>query len=478
MGRCVRQLRKIVKSVVPYAVEARHIRRRYGRVDVTDAIGEFELPRWLRAVLCALPYGLTKAWLTRRFCPVSWQEHQAAFPAVVARLGAKVRAGERLNVLFLVSDAAMFAAESLYCAMSRDPLFAPRIAVIPDFRRLPERVEREMDRCADALCAKYAAECVMRLRPDAAGAWPDVVRGADIVCYPLPYDFSHGKYSIRRSAGLDVLPIHVNYGFYRSLFDREVMKKENYARFWRVFLECDYTMREYAAFSLTRGTNAALTGYVKMDALADVRPVAHRRRRVLVALHHSVAGGKNEELRLATVMERAAYLDRLPDAYPEIDFIFRPHPYLLQTLAQENVWGREKTDEFVRRLRAKSNVIWSEGGNGFQEFADSDACIQDCGSFLVEYLYTGKPCCYLLHSPADVDAKFAPLGKACLEQCTIACTNDEIDAFVRDVVIAGRDEKEHSRRALADSVMVNYPHAAEEALGAIRRALTEEESHD
>lgn len=467
----VKQLRGIVKSVVPYAVEARHIRRRYGRIDITDDIGEFDLPRWARWILRLLPYGLTKAWLTRRFCPVVWQSHQAAFPAIVARLAEKVRSGERLNALFLVSDAAMFAAEPLYRAMTRDALFAPRIAVIPDFRRLPEMVEPEIDRCADELCAKYAAGRVLRLRPDSAGVWPDVVREADLVCYPLPYDFSHRKYSIRYSAGLDVLPVLVNYGFYRSLYDREIMGSENYAHLWRVFLECNQTLHEYAEFSLTHGSNAALTGYVKMDALSDARPSARSRKCILVALHHSVAGGKNEGLSLATVTERAAFLGGLPEAYPEIDFIYRPHPYLLQALCQENVWGQAKTDEFVRCLKTRPNVSWSEGGDYFKSFADSDACIQDCGSYLVEYLYTGKPCCYMLHSPADIDAKFAPLGKSCLEQCTIACSNAEIDTFIRKVVLAGKDEKLSSRRALADAVMVNYPHAADAALGVIRTII-------
>lgn len=470
----IRHLRRIIKSVVPYAVEARYIRDRYGRVDFTDAIGEFGLPFWTRLLLNVLPYGLTKSWLKRRFCPLDWRAHQVVFPAIVARVKAKVRAGGTVKVLFFVSDTAMFAAEPLFGAMSADSRFSPRIAVIPDFRRTPEAVEREMDRCAGELRAKYGTDRVLRPSPDASGAWPDLLEGVDLVCYPTPYDCSCAKYSIRTTAGRDILPIHVNYGFYRSLYDRKIMRTENYARFWRVFFECDYTMREYAASSLIDGANAVLSGYVKMDALAAIRPAVRSRKRVLVALHHSVSGGKNAELVLATVLERASFLAALPEAYPDIDFVFRPHPYLLQTLAQDNVWGRAKTEAFVRRLKSRPNVIWSEGGPYFQEFVDSDACIQDCGSYLVEYLYTGKPCCYMLHSPADIDAKFAPLGKACLAQCTLAYSTDDIMTFVKDVVQSGKDWNADARRAFSREIMVNYPNASSSALAAIASALAED----
>lgn len=467
----VKQLRGIVKTVVPYVVEARHIRRRYGRVDITDAIGEFDLPRCVRWILCLLPYGLTKAWLTRRFCPVDWRSHQAAFPATVARLSAKIRSGERLKTLFLVSDAAMFAAEPLYRALSLDPLFTSSIVVIPDFRRLPTTVELAMDRCADELRAKYATGRVLKLRRDPAGVWPDVVREADLVSYPLPYDFSHRKYSIRHSAGLDVLPVLVNYGFYRSLYDRETMGTENYAHLWRVFFECDATMREYATCSLTRGCNAALTGYVKMDGLSSATAEPHERKRILVALHHSVEGGVNQTLSLANFVRYADFFLALPEKFPEIDFVFRPHPFLFQIVSRPNVWGPKHTAAYIAELKRKPNVIWSDGGDYFREFAESDGCIQDCGSFLVEYVYTGKPCCYMLKSPNDINEKFVQLGKDCLEQCYIAYATADIESFVRNVIVAGFDPKANARKAFAKTVMVNYPCASQVALEHIKKSL-------
>ena len=117
-------------------------------------------------------------------------------------------------------------------------------------------------------------------------------------------------------------------------------------------------------------------------------------------------------------------------------------------------------------------MIWSDGGDYFREFAESDACIQDCGSYLVEYFYTGKPCCYMLKSPADVNAKFAPLGKECLANCYIAYDTAAIERFVADVVVGGKDPKREARAAFAKRIMVNYPRAAEVALAHIKSGLS------
>jgi len=85
-------------------------------------------------------------------------------------------------------------------------------------------------------------------------------------------------------------------------------------------------------------------------------------------------------------------------------------------------------------------------------------------------MYTGRPCCYVLKSDAD-RAKFAPLGRECLERCTVAFDARGIDAFLRDTVLGGRDPGAAEREAFRRRVALNHPHAADAALAAIRRGL-------
>lgn len=403
---------------------------------------------------------------------ISYDEHQASFPEKCKVIAERIRGGGKVRVCFFLTSASMFPARPLFDQMLADDCFDPFVCVIPDMRWGAAQVIESMEKCESEVAFWYGEDKLVRVRPDEDGAWPDILADVDIVCYPSPYELSSFRYNPHYSVGRRFLPICVNYGFYRSVYDRAIMSGQSYAYMWKAFFECEETEAEYRQCSAIGGSNSDLVGYIKMDALADVPVEPHVRKRILVALHHSVEGGTNKMLSLANFIEYAEFFQELPDRYPDVDFVFRPHPFLFKIMARRKEWGEARVTEYVERLKAKANVIWSDGGDYFRKFAESDGCIQDCGSFLVEYLYTGKPCCYMLKSPDDIEAKFAPLGKACLEQCYLAYDTAAIDRFVQEVVIGGNDEKASARRSFAEKIKVNYPHAAEVALRHIKDALT------
>lgn len=461
--RAIRHIRHAAKLILPYAVA----RRFYGR----EADGR----NILRDVL---PFCVSdRIWGNGRAPDIGKIEaHQRD---VAARLSAKLHEGRRLHVVFLVTNNALFPARPLFDAMLRDDAFDPSIAVMPDLRWRMESPDDAMNKCFTELSLSVPADHLRLAKKDANGRWSDEIGTADIVCFPLPYDDMYNPcFSPRRGEKDGFLAICANYGFYRSIYDRELMAANFYAYMWKAFFECEDTLAEYREYSQTAGANATISGYIKMDALANAEAVqaasgaAAGRKRILVALHHSVEGGTNDALSLANFERYADYFMQLPDRFKDVDFIFRPHPFLLKMISNPLRWGAAKTDDYVARLKAKPNVTWSDGGDYFAEFAASHACIQDCGSYLVEYFYTKKPCCYMLKSPHDIDAKFAPLGRKCLSHCYISYDADEIDRFIREVVISGRDTMKSEREAFADSIMFNYPHAALSALEILRSSLS------
>lgn len=393
-------------------------------------------------------------------------DHLAALPKTAARIKAKIENAKKVKVLFLVNNAAMFPGRSLFELMQNSDSFDPYVVVIPDFRfrHQAEVIEENIAKHMQSLSAFVGEDRLSCAMQDEYSQWIDVTQDADIVCYPSPYNVSSYNYNIRYALGRDFLPIIFNYGYYRSIYDRDIMSMYNYAYCWKAFFECTENMEEYATYSELKGSNASLVGYAKMDSLANYAPKPHTRPRVLVALHHSVEGGYNETLALANFIRYYDYFTDLPDKYPNIDFVYRPHPALFDALVRTEGWDADRSMQYIEAMKSKPNVIWSNGGDYFQEFADSDACIQDCGSFLVEYFYTNKPCCYMLKDPSDVEEKFAPLGQKCLEQCYVSYSTDDIDAFINDVVISGNDTKADGRAELAKHIMLNYPHAAQAAL--------------
>lgn len=404
------------------------------------------------------------------FDPIDWESHQKSFPDKISLLREKIKNGQPINVVFMVVNASMFAARPLFDEMRRDSIFKARICVVPDFRWKDDPVPR-MERVEEELGNAYGDDSLIRVRSAELGCWPDVLQGVDMVVYSLPYDVSSFRYNPRSILGRNILSICVNYGYYRSKYDRTIVARQNYAYFWKVICECDANLEEYREYSICGGMNAEVLGYVKMDRLATVVAEVHDRRRVLIAPHHSVVGGANKEMQLSNFLRYAKFFLSLPDRYPEIDFVFRPHPFLFTVLAKPGFWGPCRVQDWCNELRSKPNVIWSDGGDYFKEFVESDGCIQDCGSYLVEYLYTQKPCCYMLKCPTDIDDVFTPFGKDCLNQCYLAYNEDAIIHFVEDVIIAGNDSKAESRRAFAKTVMVNYPHVAAAIIGSVKQSL-------
>ena len=210
-----------------------------------------------------------------------------------------------------------------------------------------------------------------------------------------------------------------------------------------------------------------------MDDYAKYENRVHSlQKTVLLAPHHSIEGGLNDMLGLSNFMRYADLFIQLPEQYPGINFIFRPHPALFPVLERDSHWGKEKAEAYAHKMKAHPNVRWSDSGNYFEDFSESDAIIQDCGSFLVDYFYTGKPQCYMLHSEKDIEKKFASLGQKCLSHCYLAYDESDIRNFMEEVIIKENDPKKEERQKFArEEVMLNYPHASAKAADMLYQSL-------
>ena len=401
------------------------------------------------------------------------EEHRAAFPEKVGAVRAKAARGERIRAVFFVASAAMFPAQALFDAMCRDPRFDARLAVVPDLRGIagPDPASA-MERCRAALAKTYRPERFLPVVRGPDGQWPDVLSdfGADLVCHASPYELSDFRYNPRWCVGRPFLPVYVNYGYPCTSFALPVMGLSNYALQWRVFLESGIALESYRSVSPVSGCNGVVVGDMKMDALADLPRPAASRKRVLLAPHHSVEGGANDGLALSNFLRYADFFAELPARFPALDFLFRPHPFLFPVLARPRFWGPARCAAWRERFLAHPNAAWTDGGRPLRDFAASDAIVQDCSSFLAEWFYTGKPCCYLLKSETDV-SKFNDFGRECLSRCHLAYDEAAIESFLREVVLGGRDDLAGERESFRRTVMVNHPHAADAALAEIRREL-------
>ena len=373
---------------------------------------------------------------------------------------------KKINIYFLVNMVSMFPAEEVMCKFLNDANYSVKLVIIPDIRFGNIEMYKIYNQAYNELSKKYSNILISAVEIDDTTfeikKWTNPFYDADIICYPSPYNVSYSVYNPYYAVQAKILSFIINYGYFRSKFDRFIYNLDNYNYIWKVFLETNINYEEYKKYGRCDAENSVVVGYAKMDRYAKYQyKQVNERKKIILAPHYSVNENTNRLLMLSNFEKYGDLFLELPTKYPEIDFIFRPHPVLFTTLRKENFWGEKKVEDYIGKMISHKNVVYSTEGDYLEIFASSDGIIQDCGSFLVEYLYTGKPCCYMLKSKNDIQDKFNELGIKCLEHTYIAYNEDEIITFIEDVIIKENDYMKKDRIAFAEKeIMVNYPNVS------------------
>lgn len=407
-----------------------------------------------------------------------------SMPIIRARYAEHVRRcrerranGERLRVAFLICDASMFSGESVFLKMRADPRFDCSIVVAPRVTRGPEFLRTTLEKTVEVLKARYGEAVCALCEPDGTGPRPV---DADLVFSTVLYeDQTHPDYTVERLSERALVAI-LYYG-YGGLFVTNEQKTPflpNVVLSWRYFVSNAATRDMCVARNGWLAENVRVVGYAKMDRLesekerAARRPSRDRRRKILICPHHTI-GEMGNGLALSTFLRHADFFLRLPEMFPDVNFVFRPHPLLFPRLAAAKGWGEARVAAYRAKMSSYPNVEFQQGGDYFVAFAESDALVHDCGSFLAEYFYTGHPQCYLLREGTETQDQMLPFGRKLLDHVQTARTDEEIVAFVRAVVQGTTaqervcDRLDFARR----EVCVNHPHAAQAVLEELDVAL-------
>lgn len=114
----------------------------------------------------------------------------------------------------------------------------------------------------------------------------------------------------------------------------------------------------------------------------------------------------------------------------EVFWAFKPHPLLRPKL--EYMWGEKRTADYYSEWERLENAQ-VETGKYIGLFMHSDAMIHDCGSFTVEYHYSGKPVMYLM-SDNDLTLGFNEFQQRAFDLHYKGWSESDIEKFIIDVI--------------------------------------------
>ena len=402
--------------------------------------------------------------------PIDFDRLERFYARRSRRLKDKIKSGEKVKVAFTVVYDSVFPAEIIYQKMLHDGLFDPVLIVVPDVVRGRENMLLQMRKTYKHLSAKYEkVEIAYNFNKD---RFVDYSNRIDLVFFANPYDPMTNRTSgIKYLSGKGVLPLYVSYGMMPDYYAiRHIIDLPSLNLAWRVFADTEENLKDFRAFTKNKGRNVVLSGYAKLDWLAQVEVRPRARKMIIIAPHHTVS---NSNLPLSNFLRYADFFLNLPKRYPGVDFVFRPHPLLFITLANDNLWGKERVERYLAAMRENPNVEYQNGGDYFDTFVNSDGIIHDCSSFLVEYLFTEHPPCYLLRDNKEVETVFAGLGKNTLRHYYQAFDEEGVIRYIERVVLQGDDPMRTERVDYVNQHLKgNYPHTSDFIINHIKEALS------
>lgn len=350
-----------------------------------------------------------------------------------------------LNVVFIVQNASIWKYDSLYRTMIEDKHFNPVVFLVPfvasgdDFMQSVYESTRK-----DFLSRGYNLVCSINKDGslvNVADLQPDVIFYAYQYSYCLP--------DIYRPQNLKrYLKCYVNYAF-ASVPDDWAVASPFHGLMWRCFLECESNREQAVSYQPREMKNSVVTGYPIYDEFANViargddwKIKDNHIKRVIWAPHHTIEG-RTGMLQFSTFLKYSETMLKMAEKYREnIQFVFRPHPMLKPALYDHSQWGKEKTDAYYHIWESMENTAYVTRGY-VDLLKSSDAMIHDCGSFIIEYQYVNKPALYL--ATYDRLAQSNEVGRAAYKCHYLGYSDDDIDSFLKDVVLDGKDTKSIAR---------------------------------
>ena len=378
-------------------------------------------------------YAYLHGWLYRRIEGI----HRRALEKIRRRDGSKP-----VSVVFFAMNVSLWRYQHLYELMRQDKRFNAAIVLSPSIDYAREQQERDAQALRDYFDTRHTAyvDCDLDHPADVKHRLDP-----DVLFYPQPYEHllcpEHDC-----TAFYDRLVGYYPYAFWTSKgkwsYDFHF---HNLA--WRLYYSTRMHLKEAQATAWNQGRNVRIVGYPNADDF--LRPTFDdsvwkrmddgiRRKRIIWAPHYSITPEfglvpRSQFLAMAGPMWTLAQ-----ELKNEIQVAFKPHPRLLTELYRHPDWGRERADACYKQWADGENTQLETGG--FVDlFMTSDAMIHDSGSFAVEYHYSLKPVMFTSPDLEPLLATQSEFGRTAYKMHYQGRGMDEVERFVREVVMGGHD---------------------------------------
>ena len=373
-----------------------------------------------------------------------------------ARYVKKLKHKDFVNVVFLPMSVAMWKYQHIYELLKKDHRFRVYLFLSPfaNFTK-SQRLEQlqAMRAFFDKKEMKYVDYELEEGKP-----MIDIrsVVDPDIIFYTQPYKGVMEEVR-RHSHFYDKLLCYVPYAFLPRR--QEMLYKRTFNTYaWKLYYPTKL-IKDYAKrVNRNKACNVVVAGYPGADdyftpmKIDPWKVMDRSKKRIIWAPHFTIRVNVGF-FHVSYFLEMANYMQELAMDYADrITFAFKPHPALYTLLCNHPDWGEEKAKEYYDFWASHQNTQL-ETAEFVDLFKGSDAMIHDCGSFVIDYLYFGKPTLYDNPNIDDAKASADELGTHAYDAHYRVTSLSDIKKFIDDVVLVGNDPLESVRKEFFDTYL-------------------------
>ena len=377
---------------------------------------------------------------------IYWWLNHIKQKRLASRIAREANADERtIKVAFILYELPFWKNEALFKAMQEDSHFTPAFWISDPFYVADEEIRKDIRNQCNEYVQKnnflhFDDLSLEELRETFS---PDFIFVFQPYSSSIPFEIKELKKE---------LPCFIPYCYSNSegawLYgDRKIRY------FYRYYLESSYIQGEARKYMKNKARNTRVSGLPMATWLLNTRIKRDNndRKCIIWAPHWTVGLNENRTLNLSTfLIIGEAMLDIVKKYKDRIDFVFKPHPKLKRELYTTPGWGKERSDDYYRAWQEGENTR-IEDGSYTELFAQSDAMIHDCGSFILEYLLMDKPCMYMMRP--ETLSQFNRSTKEALNCYEKGSTPEDIEKFIQSV-LAGNDPMSAKRQAFIHSYLL------------------------
>lgn len=374
----------------------------------------------------------------------------------------KVKNNQKINITFLIMYDSVFPAQKIFEMMQDDPIFNASLLVIPDTSRNHANMLLQLEKTFNFYSKKFPN--VYLSYNSTNNTFKNISTDNDIICACSPYDnMTHPFYQIATLKNTNLV-IYFDYGLIVSNW--YIHSSNNHLILHHIYRYYTY----YESHFSKQFKNSKICGCLKMDSLANIQKISSSKKRIIIAPHHTI--DIFPDIAFSNFLTYYDFFLSLPKKYSQIEWIFRPHPLLFINLKNNNIWSEEKIQQYLDKLKNYKNVIYQNGGDFFDVFVNSDGLIHDCGSFMVEYLYTNHPACYLLKDKEKNQNNFNDFALNCIDVHYKAYNENDIINFIEEVILNSKDSLKEKREIFFNqNIKHDYPNTAKNVIFELKKEI-------